>query len=102
MGIHAKIVGVTYDNPDGINRQDIISSLKSNSPIFLKRDYANIYDPNAIKVVDSGGVQLGFISRELASQIAPQMDSGKKFSVSITGLTGGNGYTRGVNIYIND
>ena len=102
MSLHTKLVGVTHNNSDGSSRQSIIAQMNINSRIFLKRDCGNIYDPNAILVVDAMDRQLGFISKELAAELAPKMDAGQKFTVSIVTLTGGdNGYTRGVNIIIN-
>jgi len=99
MSFYTKIVGVTYDNQDGTNRQDIIAELTENSPIKLVRDYANLHDPNAIFVVSDKG-QLGFISKERASQIAARMDAGETINVTISSLTGGGDYTRGVNIEV--
>ena len=32
MAIYTKVVGVTYDNPDGKNRQDIIKGLTAVPP----------------------------------------------------------------------
>jgi single-stranded-DNA-specific exonuclease len=101
MSLYTKIVGVTHDNANGQNRQAVISRLSLSSRISLKRDYGNIYDPNAITVVDAEGNQLGFLTRDLASQLAPHMDEGKIITATISNLTGGdNGYTRGVNIHI--
>jgi hypothetical protein len=99
---YTKVVGVTYDNDDGTNRQLIISELKYNSIINLKRDYSNLYDPNAIMVVNLSGEQIGFLSRDLASQLAPLIDQGSQIHVEISQLTGGGDYSRGVNILIYD
>lgn len=103
MPIHTKIVGVTYDNPDGTDRQTIIASLTLQSQITLSRDYGNIYDPNAIAVLTAAREQIGFINRDIASELAPKMDLGSTYFVKITSLTGGDhGYSRGVNIRIDD
>ena len=103
MRIRTKVVGVTFNNPDGTSRQSILSRLNSYSLIMLLRDRENIYDPNAIAVLNSNGEQIGFINRELAATLAPLMDSGSLFEVTITSLTGGdNGYTRGCNILIRE
>jgi hypothetical protein len=45
-------------------------------PLELRRDAGNEHDPNAIAVVLDGGAQLGFVPRELAAEIAPQLDAG--------------------------
>ena len=101
MPFNTKVVGVTYDNPDGKNRQDIIKGLTTRSNIALERDYANLYDPNAIRVVDSEGNQLGFLGRDISANLAPRMDKGEVITASISALTGGGDYTCGVNILIN-
>ncbi|HPQ42523.1 MAG TPA: HIRAN domain-containing protein [bacterium] len=100
MGFHTKIVGVTHDNPDGTSRQAIIAELTMNTPIRLERDLGNFYDPNAVRIVDAGGRQLGFLNRSLSEQLAPRMDAGETIRVSISALTGGGNYNRGVNIFV--
>jgi hypothetical protein len=100
MTIYSKIVGVTFDNPDGISRQKVIESLEVSSPIKLKRDRENNYDKNAIMVVDSQSQQLGYLSKDIARQLAPIIDDGKLIKVEICSLTGGGEYNRGVNIRI--
>ena len=98
---HTKVVGVTFDNPDGRNRQDIIAHLSQSSKIHLERDRGNAYDSNAVKVVDIDGNQLGFLSKEISADLAPRLDKGAVFNVSISSLTGGGDLARGVNILIN-
>jgi hypothetical protein len=48
------------------------------SPLELRRDPANEHDPNAIAVLGaSGGEQLGWVPREAAGELAPELDSGR-------------------------
>jgi hypothetical protein len=99
--ILTKVVGVTYDNQNGVNRQKIIACLALNSRLTLSRDHENKYDPNAISVLDESGNQVGFINNELATSLAPKIDAGKVFTVSFVSFSGGDhGYSRGINIRI--
>jgi HIRAN domain-containing protein len=49
-------------------------------PLTLRRDAANAHDPNAIAVDVPGGEQIGFVPRELAAELAPQLDAGRPWS----------------------
>ena len=69
-----KLAGVTFEN-----RQDIIMDLKLESDVVLMRDYKNEYDKNAIKVLTNFNkeqIQIGWIPRDLASVLAPEIDAG--------------------------
>jgi hypothetical protein len=47
------------------------------SPLLLRRDPANEHDPNAIQVHPAGGgAQVGWVPRELAAELAPELDAG--------------------------
>jgi hypothetical protein len=43
--------------------------------ITLVRDPTNIHDPNAIKLLNSSGTQIGFMPREVAAAFSPFLDS---------------------------
>ena len=45
-------------------------------PLVLRRDPANAHDANAIAVDTADGAQLGWIPRELAAELAPELDAG--------------------------
>ncbi len=46
----------------------------------LRRDPANEHDPNAIAVHAAGGEQIGWVPREVAAELAPQLDAGEPWS----------------------
>ncbi len=46
----------------------------------LRRDPANEHDPNAIAVHDARGGQVGWVPREVAEQLAPELDAGTAWS----------------------
>ena len=53
-------------------------------PLELRRDPANEHDPNAIAVhAAPGGAQLGWVPRELAAELAPELDAGRPLSAVV-------------------
>jgi hypothetical protein len=52
-------------------------------PLELRRDAGNEHDANAVAVQLPGGAQLGFVPRELASEIAPQLDAGRPWAAVV-------------------
>jgi hypothetical protein len=54
------------------------------SALELRRDPANPHDPNAIAVHPAGGgEQVGWVPRELAAELAPELDSGRPWSALV-------------------
>jgi hypothetical protein len=113
--IHTKIRGVTKENPDGVNRQQIISHYcRCGDALYLVREPNNPVDRNAIQVrrivysdvPDKPRLreQIGYVSRELAEELAPKMDDdGFVLFGWIMNLTGGeDGESLGVNIQIEE
>ena len=89
-----KIVGVSQFNDKGVPIQIILSNLKSGQRLAFLRDYGNKYDNNAIKAFSWDGhelIHIGYISKELAAEIAPFLD--KNTSCDLEGviheITGG-------------
>jgi hypothetical protein len=53
-------------------------------PLVLRRDPANEHDPNAIQVHPADGeAQVGWVPRELAAELAPQLDAGRTWSAVV-------------------
>jgi hypothetical protein len=52
-------------------------------PLELRRDPANEHDPNAIAVHAADGLQVGWVPRELAAEIAPQLEAGRPWSAVV-------------------
>lgn len=95
-----KVVGVTKNNDEGVDIQNILPELEDGSKLNFTREPNNPYDTNAIKVI-CDYQYIGYIKAELAEEIAPIMDSGKELKGYITQITGGtNGKTYGCNIHI--
>lgn len=80
--VKLKVVGVTFTNEDGVSRQNIIAGLKDNSMIILRREPTNRYDTNAVAVFTEDG-QVGYISKDYSSILAPMMDAGTQLEAKI-------------------
>ena len=111
--IRTKIRGVSKNNYDGSSRQRIIDVLcHEGDALYLVRESNNPVDSNAVQVrrvvcVEPDkpriGEQLGYLSRELAEDLAPLLDGGVVMIARILNVTGTEaGYTEGVNIQIEE
>jgi len=58
-------------------------ALAPGRPLVLRRDPHNPHDANAIVVEAVGGEQAGFVPRELAAEIAPDLDAGRPWSAVV-------------------
>ena len=87
-----KVSGVTHNG-----RQRLLKRLAGYAPdqitIALKRDKANIFDPNAIAVIASvrgaGSAIVGFIPALTAIKLARLMDRGIHFHAAFDAVVGG-------------
>jgi hypothetical protein len=102
QSFYTKIAGVSYKNDDGSSRQKYLSKCNVREPLKLVREF-NKYDTNAVNVLTRNGKQLGYLSKDVAKEIAPLLDKGKRVDCEISDLTGGGllfKRTRGCNIKI--
>jgi HIRAN domain-containing protein len=53
------------------------------APLRLRRDRENVHDPNAIAVHEPGGEQVGWVPRELAEELAAELDAGRPWSAIV-------------------
>lgn len=51
--------------------------------LALRRDPGNAHDPNAIAVLTDAGAQVGWVPRELAAELAPELDAGRPWSAVV-------------------
>ena len=93
-GFNTKIVGVSFEG-----RQDVVAGVRAGTPLELRRQPDNAYDPNAIGVW-YGALQLGFLKREIAQRVAPNIDGGERYTAEVTAVTGGGTRSVGVNVYV--
>lgn len=99
---HSKIVGTTFEG-----RQNIISKLKGDESLRVRREPENEYDPKAVAVDVCVGVPdefdwlpIGYIARDKNSDIAQTLDSGGDVDIEISDITGGGDKNYGVNVYL--
>ena len=93
---NSKLVGVTFEG-----RQAVISTLKGNEPLRVRREADNEYDPNAVAVdvkVGEEMLPIGYIAKDKNLEIAKSLDAGIPVEIKLASLTGGNGKSFGVNI----
>jgi single-stranded-DNA-specific exonuclease len=91
---HTKLAGVSFEG-----RQEVVARLQPGAPVRLVRQPDNEFDPNAIAVFAPTGEQVGFLNRRLASVLAPAIDAGAEWDVSVTEVTGGEeAGSKGVNV----
>ena len=99
-----KIVGVTYENDDGASRQALLSECQEGDKLLIVRQPDNPHDKNAVAVIhESTGQQLGFLSRDIARDVAKAIKKGVTYRGGIKNLTGGGllfDRTRGANIFV--
>ena len=62
---------------------EALESVEIGAPLVLRRDAGNEHDPNAIAVDTTGGEQLGWVPRELALDLAPELDAGRPHSAAV-------------------
>jgi hypothetical protein len=53
------------------------------TPLVLRRDAANAFDPNAIAVDTRSGEQLGWVPKEVAAELAGKLDAGEPWSAIV-------------------
>lgn len=92
--INTKVAGVTFN---GI--QNVLPTLHSGMTISFIREPNNRYDKNAVAVICKGN-NIGHLSAELASDIAPIMDNGIPVTGKILNISGGGRLSYGCNIEV--
>ena len=75
LPIQIEVVGVSYEN-----RRFAARRVDPGDRLELRRDYENPVDPNAVAVHHEFG-QIGFLPRDLAQRLAPEIDAGNRFGV---------------------
>ncbi len=103
---YSKVAGVTFRNSDGTDRQRIIAQFcRPGIMLRCSREPDNPKDPNAVGVWMktqgmARGVQIGYLNREAAEDVAPHLDQGDAVEIKVANVTGGDGDNLGVNILI--
>lgn len=91
-----KVAGVTFEG-----RQSAVADCGDGDHLELRRQPDNPKDANAIAVLRRDGRQVGFLNARLARNLAPLIDAGAAFDVTVSQRTGGEaGRSYGLNILI--
>ena len=89
-----RVAGVSHQNDDGSHRQEILSRCKLGELLRLQRQPHHRHDKNAVQVLRQNGEMLGFIPKNEARLMAPEMDNGRRYVAVLTTLDGGHGSKR--------
>ena len=81
--IKVSVAGVTYEG-----RQDKIRNLTPNTPLALLH-IPSVYDKNAVEVRTLQNIQIGFLPRWLAEDMALLLDEGRSMYATVLEITGG-------------
>jgi hypothetical protein len=76
----ASVAGAGQHHADAL----VSDAVAPGQPLLLRRDPDNPHDPNAIQVhpVD-GGAQVGWVPRELAEELAAELDGGRPWAAVV-------------------
>jgi hypothetical protein len=77
-GLHVSAVAGARHHADALARGDAAPG----RPLTLVREHDNPHDPNAI-AVHAGGQHIGFVPRELAAELAPQLDDQRPWAAVV-------------------
>jgi len=80
---HTKLAGVTFDG-----RQEVVARLEPDAHLRVERQPDNEHDSNAIALFDAVGDLIGYLNRRLAAALAPAIDGGADYDVTVTEVTG--------------
>jgi len=76
----AAVAGAARHHADALSS----GALAPGRPLALHRDAGNPHDPNAIAVYpSSGGEQAGWVPRDLAAELASDLDAGRPWSAVV-------------------
>ncbi len=76
----AAVAGAARHHASGLDSH----ALAPGQPLVLRRDAANPHDANAIAVHPAGGgEQAGWVPREVAAEIAPDLDAGRPWTAVV-------------------
>jgi HIRAN domain len=76
----AGVAGAGLHHADAVASQDVGPGRE----LALRRDPENEHDPNAIAVdAGNGGQQVGWVPREIAAELAPDLDAGRRWTAVV-------------------
>lgn len=82
-----KVSGVTFDNPGGRNRQEIVRECRIGDELRIQRMRGHPYNPDAVAVLTWTGEQLGWLSEYRSEMVAPALARGGRFRARVSDVT---------------
>jgi hypothetical protein len=89
------ISGVTYNN-----RQTNISKVRVNENLKLVLQRDNKFDPNAVLILNSLNLEMGYVPKEINLKVGTMLSKGQIKNIYVKNISGGNGYFFGVTVAI--
>lgn len=96
------IAGVSYTNEDGSSRQAAALALSPGEKLTLAPEPGNRFDPNAVRVCNARGTQLGYVPRHAASEISELISRGHQLQAVVTRCVGGGELLTGVRFRVTE
>ena len=83
LGRHhsVELRGVTEQNDDGVDRQEILRACKVGEELTLARGTNHSGNPESLRILRKSGVELGFVTPH--TEVAQKLEEGRKFRVKL-------------------
>jgi len=78
------VAGINHVGLCGDHRQKTIAKLRQGEPIHLIRFPGHPDDTNAVALFRADGKDIGFLTREIAEEIAPRLDAGSPVTATVS------------------
>jgi hypothetical protein len=75
--------GINHMGMCGVHRQKLIAKLRRGQTLYLIRMPDHPEDPNAVVLFSEDGKDIGFLTREVAEEIAPRLDAGSPVTATV-------------------
>ena len=87
----AKVVGLTYPNADGSDRQEIARELQPQDELRLSPEPENRFDKHAIALLAPDGRQIGYCDSRLAGELTRRLAQGLQIRAYVRAVRERNG-----------
>ncbi len=87
MNIKTEIKGTYFR---GKEIMKIVNEMNTNVSLFLEREYDNLHDENAVKIIYnhedfSESLHIGYVPKEISEKLAEELDNGKEHWITYLG-----------------
>lgn len=88
------VVGIDFPNADGSNRRSEAMMTLPGTPVSLVPEPKNRHDANAVAVIGSHGVKIGYLSAERAPYVGGRLRRGEAATAIFQGMDRGAAFVR--------